>query len=118
MFVDTGPRSLPESIIHIDRLLNDIAISQILGNESAQRSLEFVIKVMSKLSLKIRWTSTPDSAFFIPFISSTRGHWVDPKSRIPVLNSKSPLNLQAGIGQNPRFDGIDRMTQCLYIANC
>ncbi len=58
MFADTDPRSLPGSIIHFNRLLNDIAISQILGNESAQRPLEFVIRFMSKLSLKIRWTST------------------------------------------------------------
>ena len=58
MFVDTDPGSLPGSIIHFNRLLNDIAISQILGNESAQRLLEFVIRFMSKLSLKIRWTST------------------------------------------------------------
>ncbi len=58
MFADTDPRSLPGSIIHFNRLLNDIVISQILGNESAQRPLEFVIRFMSKLSLKIRWTST------------------------------------------------------------
>ena len=58
MFADTDPRSLPGSIIHFNRLLNDIAISQILGNESAQRPLEFVIRFMSKLSLKICWTNT------------------------------------------------------------
>ena len=60
MFVDTDPGSLPGSIIHFNRLLNDIAISQILGNESAQRPLKFVIRFMSKLRLKIRWTSTDE----------------------------------------------------------
>jgi hypothetical protein len=45
-------------MILFHRLPNDIAITQALGDESGLCRWNIVIQLMSKLSLKIRWTST------------------------------------------------------------